>query len=102
MLRYIRTIQEGGRESEQEADGWHWHHIVNKLEPNKTRFGRRLHCTDNLIALHKDVHSKVTGFYNSRPDWTKGKYVREVIVTRTWRKQYEFGLKVLRDRGIEP
>ncbi len=54
------------------------------------------------IALPKKLHRKVSGHFAEKPGWAKGKHVRDVINKRSWPRQYEYGLKVLRDHGIKP
>ena len=90
------------RSSKPVPEGYQWHHIVNQNPTNKKRFGTRLHCTDNLIALPVSVHRKISGFYNSKQKWSGRRRVREVINDRSWSEQYEFGLATLRDHGIDP
>jgi hypothetical protein len=85
----------GTREGEQ------WHHIVNQHPANKARFGARLQCTDNLIRIPKHVHDAISGHYNSNAP-EGGGLVREVIGKRSWTAQYEYGLDMLRQRGVEP
>ncbi len=90
------------RSSKNPGDGYQWHHIVNQNPANKKRFGTRLHCTDNLISLPEATHQTISGFYNKKLEWTNGRFVRDVIADRSWRKQYEYGLEVLRDHGVKP
>ncbi len=90
------------KSSQNPGSGDQWHHIVNQNPTNRKRFGNRLHCTDNLISLPEKIHDPVTRHYNRKPDWTGGEFVRDVINKRSWRAQYEYGLKVLRDNGIKP
>ncbi len=90
------------KSSKKPAAGWQWHHIVNQNPRNVQKFGNRLHCTDNLIALPKHVHGQVSRVFGSKPHWTHGEFVRNVINKRSWPEQYEFGLEVLRDKGVSP
>ena len=82
------------------GDGREWHHIVNQNSTNRKNFRSRLHCTDNLISLPKAIHHEVTAHYNRKHKWTKGDFVRDVINKRTWREQYEYGVRVLRDNAV--
>lgn len=88
--------------SKNPGSGFQWHHIVNQNPKNMKRFGNRLHCTDNLISLPTAIHRKVSGHYSGKPNWTNGKLVRDVINERSWTKQYEYGLDVLRRHGVKP
>ncbi len=88
--------------SKDPGTGYQWHHIVNQNPKNVARFGSRLHCTDNLISLPIAVHRKVSGHYSEKPNWTNGKRVRDLINQRSWSKQYEYGLEVLRRHGVSP
>jgi hypothetical protein len=50
-----------------------WHHIVGQHQSNIDKFGEHaIHSTSNLIRLPKDVHDKLSGFYNSRPKFAGG------------------------------
>ena len=97
--RFKRRIS---KSSKDPGPGYEWHHIVNQNSTNVSEFGNRLHCTDNLIALPKELHHKVSGHFAEKPGWAKGEHVRDVINKRSWNKQYEYGLQVLRDKGIKP
>jgi hypothetical protein len=43
------------------------------------------------------IHNKVTTFYRSEASPIKGKTVREWLKGKSWKKQYEFGLKAIED-----
>ena len=79
-----------------------WHHIVNQNPANKKRFGERLHCTDNLIALPRPVHQRVSAHYSTKPSWSKPRTVRAVVSERSWDEQYDYGVRLLREYGYEP
>lgn len=90
------------KSSKMPPTGYQWHHIVNQNPTNKKRFGKRLHCTDNLISLERRIHQDISAHYSSKQSWTKNQRVREVINERSWSEQYEYGLGILRKHGINP
>lgn len=100
--RFATFRQVVNKSSKKPASGYHWHHIVNQNPANKKRFGKRLHCTDNLISIERSIHNKISGHYNSKQDWTKNRRVREVINERSWSEQYKYGLDILRKHGVTP
>ncbi|MEM9489708.1 MAG: hypothetical protein AAGC55_11215 [Myxococcota bacterium] len=79
-----------------------WHHIVNQNPTNTRRFPKRLHCTDNLIALPTNIHRQVSGHYSSKQDWSRPKTVREVVSAMSWDEQHTYGLRLLRRYRITP
>jgi hypothetical protein len=75
--------------------GREWHHIVEQTPGNVKRFGgEALHNTENVIALDKALHEKVSAFYSS-VQWgiTKsGLTVRQWLGLQSYEAQREFGL----------
>ena len=74
-----------------------WHHIVEQTPGNVKRFGgEALHNTENVIALDKALHDKVSAFYskNSIFNITKSTKltVRQWLSTQSYEAQREFGL----------
>jgi hypothetical protein len=49
------------------------------------------------VAIPKEYHHIITGFYNSKPLFTGGKTVREWLATRSFSEQYDFGIEKLAD-----
>lgn len=96
---FKRDMERKGKKPPAE---YQWHHIVEQNPTNQERFPGRLHCTDNLIAIPDQIHTRISGFYSSKPRWTKGKTVRQVISARSWQKQYDYGVKTLRRHGVDP
>jgi hypothetical protein len=48
------------------GNGKEWHHIVEQTRGNLKRFGgEALHNTENVIALDKALHGKISAFYGS-------------------------------------
>ena len=83
-----------------------WHHIVEQTPGNVETFGARsVQNTDNLIKLPHgpgSIHEKISAFYSSKPDFTKGLTVREWLSTQTFQEQYDFGIKMLKEFGWKP
>jgi hypothetical protein len=76
--------------------GKEWHHIVEQTPGNAKRFGgEALHNTENVIALDKALHDKVSAFYSRiRFFVTKSTKltVRQWLSTQSYEAQREFGL----------
>jgi hypothetical protein len=76
--------------------GNEWHHIVEQTPGNAKRFGgEALHNTENVIALDKSLHDKVSAFYSRiRFFITKSTKltVRKWLSTQSYEAQREFGL----------
>ena len=80
-----------------------WHHIVGQHPANKAKFGEYdLHCSDNLIYLDLDTHRIVSGHYMRKFKWTKGKRVYEWLKDKNFDEQYRYGIRVLREHGVDP
>lgn len=75
-----------------------WHHIVEQHSHNVSQFGpKKIHHTDNMMKLSHgpgSIHSKITGYYNSKIPGTD-MLVRDYVKTLTYEEQYSFGLEVL-------
>ncbi|WP_240358338.1 hypothetical protein [Myxococcus vastator] len=85
------------------GQGKEWHHIVEQTDGNAARFGpKSLHNTENIIALDKNLHTRVSAFYSSIQRFSGGKTVREWLRAQSYEAQREFGLKLLRDFGASP
>ena len=54
---------------------------------------------DNMIAIPRDVHRKISGYYSSKPEDLGGLRVRDWLNGQSYEKQYEFGLEVLKKYG---
>lgn len=76
--------------------GNEWHHIVEQTPGNAKRFGgEALHNTENVIALDKSLHDKMSAFYSKiRFFITKSTRltVRKWLGTQSYEAQREFGL----------
>jgi hypothetical protein len=73
-----------------------WHHIVEQTPGNVKRLGAQaLHNTENIIALDKDQHTRLSALYSSiRYDITQSytQTVRQWLSTQSYEAQREFGL----------
>ncbi|MBM7115976.1 hypothetical protein [Archangium primigenium] len=73
-----------------------WHHIVEQTPGNATRFGgHALHNTENIVAMDKALHDRVSAFYSRiRPGVTRSTLltVRKWLSTQSYEAQREFGL----------
>ena len=76
------------------GDGNAYHHVVEQCQIKKSGFTpQEIHNPDNLIAIDRDIHAKISGYY-SRKDliFTDGLSVREWLAGQPLEVQYEFGL----------
>jgi hypothetical protein len=78
------------------GQGKEWHHIVEQTRVNLKRFGREaLHNTENIAALDKTLHTRVSAFYSSiREGITRSPRltVRQWLGTQSYEAQRDFGL----------
>ncbi|MDL4842507.1 SAR2788 family putative toxin [Aquibacillus rhizosphaerae] len=78
----------------------HWHHIVEQSQIKKSGFSAsKIHNTKNVIDIDKGIHSKITGHYNSKPSFAKGKTVRDWLAGQSFNEQKNYGLKILKRYG---
>ena len=96
---FKRAMEQAGKKPPSSKQ---WHHIVNQNASNRARFGERLHCTDNVIAIPTEIHRQISGHYSKKFEWTKGKTVRDKLKSRSWDAQYDYGVRLLREFGIDP
>jgi hypothetical protein len=88
--------------------GKQWHHIVEQTPGNMKRFGgEALHNTENVTALNKALHTRVSAFYSSKSWKVTGSQsltVRDWIGTQSYEAQREFGLLAIENvrNGIWP
>jgi RHS repeat-associated protein len=80
-----------------------WHHIVEQTKGNVRRFGSKaIHSTGNILSLPHGkgtIHERVSAYYSSKQPFTGGKTVREWLSTQSYREQYRYGIKILRQFG---
>ena len=83
--------------------GKDWHHIVEQCQIKKSGFSKYwIHNSNNVVNIPKSVHQKVSAHYSSKiPNLTKGKTVREWLAGQSFKKQYEYGIKLLRKLGVK-
>ena len=85
------------------GEGYNWHHIVEQRPINIERFGaEKIHNTNNIIRLPSgrgSIHSEITVFYSSKPDWSNGMTVRDWLNNKSFKEQYNFGIKQIRRFG---
>jgi hypothetical protein len=83
------------------GEGNQWHHIVEQSQINKSGFSStQIQNTNNLIAVDKVSHAKISGYYSSKQAFTEGKTVRDWLAGQSYEKQFEFGMQKLRDFGV--
>lgn len=81
------------------GEGKQWHHLVEQTPGNVKRFGgEALHNTENVVALDKALHTRLSAFYSSiREGITRSSRltVRQWLSTQSYEAQREFGLRAL-------
>ncbi len=83
------------------GEGRHWHHIVEQSQIERSGFApEMIHNTSNVISVDAATHAKITGYYNSKLEFTNGLTVRDWLAGQSYDFQYEFGLNVLRAFGV--
>lgn len=98
----FKTFYEAKKALGSPGEGNAWHHIVEQSQITKSGFDpTQIHNTNNLIAVDKATHAKISGYYNTSTfQFTNGLKVRDWLAGQSFEAQYEFGLKVLRDFGV--
>jgi hypothetical protein len=77
-----------------------WHHIVEQNADNIAKFGaEKIHNLENLMKLEHgagSIHAKISGYYSSKQLFTGGQTVRKWLSTKSFKEQYDFGIKILK------
>src|SRR4051812_43263372 len=82
------------------GSGKEWHHVVEQTDGNVDQFGaKRIHSTDNEVAIDKELHQKISSFYSSKkPEITDSNSltVRKWLSTQSFEAQRKFGFRILK------
>ena len=84
--------------------GNQWHHIVEQCQTYSSRAGfsvKWIQNTNNVVAVSKEVHQKISSYYSSIQNFTNGLTVRNWLNSKSFVEQYEFGIKVLEMFGVK-
>jgi hypothetical protein len=85
------------------GEGKQWHHIVEQRKVNVDRFGAEaIHNTENVVAVRRAVHEKISALYSSKSEETGGMVVREWLRMQSYEQQRAFGLMALKRFGAIP
>ena len=81
-----------------------WHHIVEQTPANVEKFGAEvIHNTANVVELPHGpgtIHNRISGHYlSNQGDISDDKRIREWLSTKSFKEQYEFGIKQLKKEG---
>jgi hypothetical protein len=83
------------------GNGKEWHHLVERTPGNVKRFGgEALHNTENVVALDKTLHTRISAFYSSlQPKITNSNTltIRQWLSTQSYEAQREFGLLAIKN-----
>ena len=84
------------------GEGKQWHHIVEQSQINKSGFSAtQIQNTNNLIAIDKATHAKISGYYNSiDAGLSDTMRVRDWLAGQSFETQYQFGMDVLKRFGV--
>jgi hypothetical protein len=89
--------------------GRQWHHLVEQCQGflDRSNFDvGRINSVRNVVSLDVDTHKLVSAFYSSVPiDQvqfnTGGRRFRDWLNGQSFEAQYEWGLRVLREHGVQ-
>lgn len=83
--------------------GKQWHHIVEQCQIGKSGFSKYwIQNSNNVVSIPNSIHSKISAHYSSKiPGLTRGKTVRDWLASQSFQKQYEYGVKILRQFGVK-
>jgi len=82
--------------------GLAWHHVVEQTINSGKFAAELLHNPANLLKLPHGkgtIHAKISGYYNSRPDFAKGLKLREWLSKKSFKEQFDFGIKTINRFG---
>ena len=98
----FNTFSQYKKEMGSAGKGNEWHHIVEKNQIAKSGFNpQQVHNTNNIIAIDKSTHTKISGYYNkSTLPFTNGLKVRNWLVGQSFETQYKFGIDILMKYGV--
>ena len=75
-----------------------WHHIVEQSQIEKSGFSpQQIHNTNNIVPVNRSIHSKISGYYSSKQEFTGKLIVREWLAGQSYKAQYEFGIKIFNE-----
>jgi hypothetical protein len=85
------------------GEGKQWHHIVEQAQAAKSGFTQQMiNSTDNVLAIDKAVHQKISAIYNLNISGKGSARVRDWLAGQSFENQFEFGLDILRKFGVIP
>ncbi len=74
-----------------------WHHIVEQCQANRSGFSSGLiNNSETITAVSREIHQKITGYYNSKPSFTNGLIFRDYISGKSFPEQYAYGIIVIK------
>ena len=86
------------------GEGNAWHHIVEQSQIGKrANFdANQVHNINNIIAIPSgadSIHSKISGHYSSKFDFTNGLTIRDWLATKSFDEQFKYGKDLLEEYG---
>jgi hypothetical protein len=76
------------------------HHIVEQT-PNKNTIPKdQIEARENVVKIPYYIHRDISDWYSTPNEKYDGKTPREYLRGKSFEEQYQFGLDVLRDRGV--
>jgi hypothetical protein len=97
-VRFFKSFEALKGELGPAGEGRVWHHVVEQRAANIEQFGAEaIHNTQNVVVVPRAVNQTVANYYSSvRPSFTGNQTVRQWLGTQSWREQYEFGQRILK------
>lgn len=100
-VRLDNTFNDAKKALGSAGEGKQWHHIVEQSQINKSGLDpTQIHNTNNLVAIDKATHAKISGYYSSKQAFTGGETVRNWLAGQSYETQYEFGVNIIKDYGV--
>ena len=78
------------------GSGNEWHHIVEQSQIGRSGFATELiQNPGNIIAIDKNTHRKISGYYSSKQPFSQNMTVRDWLAGQSFEEQYQFGIDVI-------
>lgn len=95
-----KTLAELQQDVRTPRPGTDVHHIVEKAAAEAAGFpASRINAPENLVRISRFRHWEITDFY-AQPSREFPPKPRQYLIDRNWDERYEFGLRVLIEKGV--
>ena len=73
-----------------------WHHVIEQSQMKRSDFtAEQIHNIDDMIAIDKNIHAKVSGYFSPKQPGTNGLIVRDWLAGKDYDTQYSYGISIL-------